>query len=271
MPPGTPLASALADVGKAPPKTATLIGSQIVDPESYLGPIPTLTIVLTPYDQARNAEACTAFRTLQSYSDLIAANPSSTNVIPLRWPSDRHIDQDSACNILLQNFNYFEAAELLSRVASSTTTASGQKLDISGPGPFIIEQIATDKGITYAVIDMSKVPTGNLQFNRLAASLTAAITYQTVALSGGSAQKAMDAATAAAPTAPKPTGWLADCCGALDSVYGKVILAGLSFIPAATIPVTVVNALDKAACPEKAAAGAADAAVAKQGKAKKKA
>jgi hypothetical protein len=255
-PPSQPFSPNAVGSSSPPSRPAPVIGREWAGPNTYLGPIPTLTVVLKPYDRARNIAACQAFLQIKTVPEVMAQSPLAQNIMPLRWlvlaaPADAN-----DCDKIVDGSDYYAGAAMLGSISATTTNPSGEHVDVSGPGPFIIEQFADESGLHYVILDFSKSTNPQTDFANIVPSLSDAITYQVAQLgpknpASPPATVTPPASNTSKPSASNPFGFL---CDAIDSTIGKVVRAAMTFIPVTTIAVSYVDSFDKAACPAQPAA-----------------
>lgn len=129
-----------------------VFATQLAGPSTFLAPLPTAVVLLTPGDLNRNRAFCTAFTSrLPTAQAALAASVVAPNLIMTRWlvqladvPADRATD----CDFLVGTYDYTRAARLLKAVRLS----EGQ---LSGPGPFLLMVIPDSAGLHVAGLDGS--------------------------------------------------------------------------------------------------------------------
>jgi hypothetical protein len=229
------------------------IGTQFVGPQTYLGPIPTLTLFLTPQDPSRNAAVCSAFVSIQSLATAQAKNPDAI-VIPFRWLLTNTAIDTTNCAQDLSNYDYYRAATLLGGIAAITTDPKGNHVDISGPGPYLVEQFVDANGQHFLFIDFSK--SKNSDFSGFSSMIAAAMQQQSELLSSNDppnaevlAQTGTPTAAAAAASKSNLPGWLQTICGVATSPLVKVAetILALAFPPASVV-ITPLESVTNTAC-----------------------
>jgi len=268
--PGTTTAAPTSGGSAAPAAPrAPILGAQFVGPNTYLGPIPTFTLILTSADPARNAKVCAGFQSEPTLAAAQAANPFAV-VSPLRWVLTATAGVDtSQCTDLLAHYDFYRAGSLLGAVVAATVDAEGQAADISGKGPYLLEQYADGGGVHYALVDFSK--TTDAQFAGFSALVNTALAEQAEFLSSNkpvsaAVQAATTPATVAAAQAAKSNmpAWLQTACGFATSPVTKLFETILTTVFApATAVVTPLETVVNAGCGSGSQTGAAPAAATK--------
>ncbi|MGI4797572.1 MAG: hypothetical protein ACRYF2_00745 [Janthinobacterium lividum] len=129
-----------------------VFATQLAGPSTFLAPLPTAVVLLTPGDLNRNRAFCNAFTSrLPTAQAAMAASVVAPNLIMTRWlvqladvPASRAAD----CDFLVGTYDYTRAARLLKAVRLS----EGQ---LSGPGPFLLMVIPDSAGLHVAGLDGS--------------------------------------------------------------------------------------------------------------------
>lgn len=228
------------------------VGTQFVGPGTYLGPIPTLTLFLSPNDPARNAAVCAAFVKLPTQQAAQAKSPNAI-VIPLRWlltKTDRIDTTD--CTQDVDNYDFFRAATLLGGIAALTTDPTGNHPDITGSGPYLVEQFSDATGSDFLLIDFSK--SKDQDFQGLGPMIASALSQQSDILSTNNApspavQSAVGGTQAIAAAKSNLPGWLQTVCGAATSVWAKMaeVIVSAAIPPAAAV-IVPLEAVTNAGC-----------------------
>ncbi len=146
--PGSP--TAIREPGRA---ANPIFATQIAGPSTFLAPMPTAIVVLTPGDLNRNRAFCTAITSrLPTAQQALAASVVAPSLVLTSWlvqlpevPADRATD----CDFLVGTYDYARSARLLSAVQLS----EGQ---LSGPGPFLLMVIPDRAGLHVAGLDGSR-------------------------------------------------------------------------------------------------------------------
>jgi hypothetical protein len=136
-------------------------------------------VVLTTRNEARNEALCTAFNAERSYSDVVGDSRVARNVIPVRWLLTADIGGYEDCAANVRSFDFARGRALLAQ-AEAALRAGDTPGDFSGRGPFFVQQIAGERGITFVVVDLSE--TDGTQFPGLGGQLGQALAAQSRAL-----------------------------------------------------------------------------------------
>lgn len=256
-PPPPPVPAEIAGPGAAP-----VIGTQLVGPETDLGPVPTLTLILKSGDAARNARICAGFSAVATAAEAQAADPNGI-VIPLRWPMVRRPTAARPdCDRINDDYDFFRAGTLIGGLAASGVADKGKPVNFSGRGPFLIEQFVDANGLHYLLIDLSK--NADDQFGDLGARVQALVDRQVAAMTSNAALLALpkaavtmapdDAAAAgkaAAEAKANGGGWLHRACGVAKSPLVKVLqILAVAVFPPALAVTTPFEAAANAGCAE---------------------
>lgn len=238
-----------------------VIAREFSQPGAYLGPMPTLTLVMKPYDSVRNKATCEAFFKLKTVEEATRTR-TTWQFLVMRVPLLKSAKPTDVCDTVVPNYDFYQATELLLRIQTTAVGTDGKKLDTSGAGPFIIEQYVTSKGVGYVVSDMSKVGPSKKNkdgtfdqkdldkaFVDLAPKFAQAIAQQQYDL-------AADPGTAVAGITDKggSGNWLDYLCSAMNSRLGLVIKAGFELYVSAAVT-KVFEAIEQPACPSDANKG----------------
>lgn len=156
------LATACATASSSGPVT---LGTELSLEGSYLGPLPTMSVVMTRESPERNSKYCEQFVQMPTYVQAASQAKSSLDVIPLRWLAKSSTSKLKDCAVLIGLYDFDRATSLLAEVnakiaetnakAAQANPGAPQTKPISGRGPFLIEHLATTGGINYAVLDLS--------------------------------------------------------------------------------------------------------------------
>lgn len=185
-----------------------LIGTEYALPAADLGPIPTLTVVMTPASANRNLALCRAFASERSYGELTAESRLARNIVPVRWLLTSDPGRYDDCDANTRLYDFDRGAKLLAEAAAALRAGGGSGA-FTGRGPFFVEQFAGEDGLTYLVIDLSE--TDSADFGDLSTRLSQALAGQSAALAArpaeASAERRVNAATvpATAPSAGPAT------------------------------------------------------------------
>jgi len=163
----------------APRTEGPLIGTEYALPAANLGPIPTLTVVMTPASANRNLALCRAFASERSYGQLTAESRLARNIVPVRWLLTSDPGRYDDCDANTRLYDFERGAKLLAEAAAALG-ASGGTGAFTGRGPFFVEQFAGEDGLTYLVIDLSE--TDSADFGDLSTRLSQALAAQSAAL-----------------------------------------------------------------------------------------
>lgn len=258
-PPPPPADNVGSESAGGPASGDLKVAREFSEPQSYLGPMPTLILVMKPYDEVRNSATCKEFLQIPALSQLEKSTPS-WQILAVRWPTLKGLPNNATCDQALPAYDYFAASQLLQQVQSSATDGNNNHIDTYGAGPFVIEEYATGSGIGFIVMDFSKVTAASgtgleAAFEGIAKSLAKNIAGQKSELLKGSAAAAAFDASATPGTAA--VGWWDKVCLAVESKVGKVILAVFGKLPVTSAVVSWVDTIDSAGCNKSAADGKA--------------
>ena len=133
-----------------------LIGTEFAGPNTYLGPLPTITLFLKPYNNSRNLVVCDSFKSIKTADVQRRSERLLPNVLALRWILAHDVPDQSDCSQLIGSYDYYRSGALLSAIVTENRQADGSHADISGQGPFIVEQFSDRSGEHYVFVDFSK-------------------------------------------------------------------------------------------------------------------
>jgi hypothetical protein len=128
-----------------------IFATQIAGPNTYLPPMPTAVVVLTPDDMARNRAFCLSIAKLPTAQEALAKSVVAPNLILTRWLtqlSEVAPERIRDCDYLVGTYDYSRAAVLI----SSLRRTAGP---MTGKGPFLVMMVADTTGVRMIGVDGS--------------------------------------------------------------------------------------------------------------------
>ena len=163
------------------PKLAQF-ATEIAGPGTYLAPMPTAVVLLTPDDMARNRAFCAAMSKLPTAEEAGAGSVIAPNLILTRWlvqVSDVAPDKAKDCEFLVGTYDYNRAARMIG-------TLQVEGANLAGHGPYLAMIIPDTNGQRMVAVDGSVYTAG--QFDKFVASWKSSLDQTQTALASRSNQ-----------------------------------------------------------------------------------
>jgi hypothetical protein len=145
------------------PKVAQF-ATEIAGPGTYLAPMPTAVVLLTPDDMARNRAFCAAVSKLPTVAEASAGSVVAPNLILTRWlvqVADVAPEKAKDCEFLVGTYDYNRAARMIGSLQSDGAA-------LVGHGPYLAMIIPDTNGQRMLAVDGSVYTAA--QFDRFVVS-----------------------------------------------------------------------------------------------------
>jgi len=122
-----------------------LVGRELAGPQTYLGPMPTATILLKSSSGDRNASFCQGYLAAPQTGETLTQSVTAPSVVTMRWLLKAEPKTaPTACQDLIAGYDFDRAKMLLDGLAELPDAP-----DLAGPGPFIVEWMPDGSAVVF--------------------------------------------------------------------------------------------------------------------------